>query len=203
MKTINQINNFVLNNQTIQFYLECSEHYYNRKEKRYLRMSSNDRSGSCLGSFIFGSANRYLKSYCGIEKTYFHLHSTDQNIYFTAQINFDGCWLILNHYNDPTPYDIPKRTKIKDNFLPTKENFQKQIDNFVAKYLFPEGKWRDIQVYFGCSKKEVIEKYKQYLLEKPITEEIDICKHYTKRLRKKYNCEFEYDISMSSLLVKI
>lgn len=231
LPTINQINGRLLNQPGITEYLYQSsdkQRYGNHYKQRYFNFCYENSNGvklnrnlSIVGNFLFCAA---LKEKENVIKTKDNYYTTNKptvklwlkSIYFeiTTKIEFTGVYLKVRsnsrifdlkpeYYRDDVYFTI----KVSSN--KTFEDFN-QEDHFLKYlnkvYLLPEGLFREIQLAYNLTKKEVPAKYRELLQESKNAKkyEVDTNRALIKRLSKKLNIIVDqYEIIQNYKLLQL
>lgn len=214
LPTINQINGRLLNQPAINEYLYQSsdeQRYSNHYKQRYFNFCYENSKGvkvnrnlSIVGNFLFCAA---LKEKENVIKTKDNYHTTNKptiklwlkGIYFeiTTKIEFTGVYLKVR--SNSRIFDLKPEYYREDVYFTIKVSSNKTFEDFNQeqyflnylnkKYLYPAGLFREIQITFNLTKKEVPVKYRELLkASKEVQpESIDVNKAIIRRLNKKLN----------------
>lgn len=229
LPTINQINGRLLNQPGIAEYLYQSsdkQRYNNHYKQRYFDFCYEYegkkvmRNLSIIGNFLFCAALKEKVQVIGTPDNY---HTTNKpevkiwlnNIYFTirTKIEFTGVYMNVKtncktigtpeYYRD----DVYTQFKVSSNKTFEDFNQEEHFLKYLNKvYLYPAGLFREIQLHYNLTKKEVPAKYKELLQASKNAKkyELDTNRALVKRLSKKLNIVVDqYEIIQNYKLLKL
>lgn len=218
MKTINQINSFIEQDQTINFYVSlCTDyqqyrHNWRNQHFTFLRQDRSPAHLSPAGNWIYGQAVRQLCRYRGTDDFYNYerdnrsaLMEIDFSHYslefkLKLEIGLQGIQLIV--YTNFKEFKHYERFAVRSNesfeSLDIANYFLKKI---LPKRLYPEGIFRNIQVMRNCSKAKAREFYKEHvsLTRERKPEYIDTEKAWKQLFLRRFNIEICDSINEKSL----
>lgn len=227
--TINQINGRLLNQPGIAEYLFHSsdkQRYSNHYKQRYFNFCYEyegekvTRNLSIIGNFLFCAALKEKVQVIGTPDNYHTVNKPEvkvwlRDIYFTisTKIEFTGVYMYIRTnckaVGAPEYYRDDIYTKFKVSSNKTFEDFN-QEDHFLKYlnkvYLLPEGLFREIQLAYNLTKKEVPARYRELLQESKNAKkyEVDTNRALVKRLSKKLNIVVDqYEIIQNYKLLKL
>ena len=229
LPTINQINGRLLNQPGITEYLYHSsdkQRYSNHYKQRYFNFCYEyegekvTRNLSIIGNFLFCAALKEKVQVIGTPDNYHTANKPEvkvwlRDIYFiiSTKIEFTGVFMYVRTnckaIGAPEYYRDSIYTKFKVSSNKTFEDFN-QEDHFLKYlnkvYLLPEGLFREIQLAYNLTKKEVPAKYRELLQESKNAKkyEVDTNRALVKRLSKKLNIVVDqYEIIQNYKLLKL
>jgi hypothetical protein len=217
MRSINGVNQLLAHDQTIQMYLELRKEKYRYENHWRHRYYPHNRGGridrlSPIGNWLYGAAmTRFYEimqlpdRYC-YENTHRSTTVTlfwngyERNIRLRMCADIIGIYIECASNSEFKPISGYNRWYVHSNQsfkdLNIETYFRKKI---LPMYLFPEGLFRNIQVYKNLTKAEALEWYKLYVKASK-DNVIDIDKALHNRMKKKLNVELQDHLSMSSIL---
>ncbi|MEP2668949.1 MAG: hypothetical protein ABJH04_08135 [Cyclobacteriaceae bacterium] len=206
--SINQFNGFVRTNQTIQFYNWFRD---NCRWRNKYYMTSRGREEPIIGNSVYGQIQKLAKIKCGLDlwnnpTTYTHLivdslhiPGYELRIDLRAAIDaFKGAYVVvtIDKLRDGDYRKFCKSFTIRSSQAWKDFDVHRYVrDRVLGYFLFPEGKYRDLQIILGKSKEETIREMKMTLNSARQKEDIELFPILKRRLRKKLNIvidEFSY-----------
>lgn len=220
MKTINQINQWVKNNQTIQLYFDCendqNKWVNNWRNNSYIfDFGRGPDSRTIAGNFLFGACYTEFERFKNDKSKYYdysrdNRHETVKFEFSGYQINiqvdlrqsFKGVFLEYS-FGFNNNERVFHRSIVKSNSTFKELDIKAYFMKHEAKKLFhPEGLFRNIQILRNCTKRAALEVYQNFLSKpyKKHPEYIDTKKAIAHRFTKKLNCELCDSISEKTAL---
>lgn len=218
-KSINQINAFTANNETIQYYrfLSSDDERYKRHWQNGSYEFQKGRGGmSVTGNYIYVAACVYFSRFISTNEIYNYNRDTR-----TCNVSYshNGCSLDFNlrmrqdiygvHMSCETNMKGLGRSLISQYSILVKSNstfagldmaqyFEKHI---LPEYLFPFGMFRNIQIVYNCNKKEALRIYKEFISVGRTIESdfVDMEKALRHRYTKKFNIVPSFSITVRDL----
>lgn len=178
-RTFQEIYDFCLLNNNYRTYFKIPNEFEIKDKRKYIyyyRELNKGRGQSRKGSYIYTQSMNELMRFMGNTTHNFYIHidlwtysfveREDENFdnmnifYVTTSITEKG---VRISFTDPFGKSHEKYT-----FYPRSHNFYnkrglvKEVKSFVEKnLLFPAGRWRNLQTYYGVKKEKFVEWYRE------------------------------------------
>lgn len=203
VKSINQINSFCNSNQTIQMYREIDSDRSWRSKSYCHHYKHGDSYQSNAGTDLYIAANRYLIDYCGMQQydctKYKHYEIDGFKVSINQKITLSGVYIEVYHYGSTEIMPYFSSYKIRSNETYDQFDPIKYFENnILPKYLYASGLFRNIQLCYGCSKKDAISWYKKMNTKERVYV-VDTDKAWRQLFKRKLNILIENYFTDSEL----
>ncbi|MBF0648719.1 hypothetical protein IR083_07790 [Dysgonomonas sp. GY75] len=175
-KTFQQIYDFCLLDATYNAYYNIPDHFEckSREQYRYYYNNLSHRGQCRAGTYIYSQSQRQLERFIKGQQQDFYIHIDDETFEIVDYRKYEGptIYIVVHIAKDGViiQYEHPYKSSCENNlirFTPRSHRLfnkggivQEVKNHFYRHHLYPEGRYRDLQIEYRIPKDKFVNWYR-------------------------------------------